>query len=215
MCPHAAGRRLQTFHLTRPRERRTGRRVCAPRGGGEPLHPFFAVRKPRSDSKLRTLPTAQLNKLREWLGVEGMSYDDAIKNVREEFGVKTSRAALSEFYTAEVVPWKYARANGLAQNFASLAGGEINEATRKSVEQLAFEIATSPRPDLDALSTLCKILDDSAKRKQAGQKLSHDARRIALLERKAAQADQAEGVLKDNGLTDEQRTQRMRQIFHM
>jgi hypothetical protein len=153
--------------------------------------------------------------VREWLGVESLSYDDAIERVRDEFGVKTSRAALSEFYTADVVPWKYARAHGVAGDFAKLAEGKFDEATRKRVQQLAFEIATSPHPDIEALSALSKILGDTTKLKLQQQKLSHDARRIELLEKKAAQADKAEGVLKDAALTDEQRTQRMRQIFHL
>ena len=171
------------------------------------------MRKPRSDSKLRTLPPSQLLKLREWLGVESLAYDEVITRVRDEFGVSTSRAALSEFYSADVVPWKYARAHGVADDFAKLADGKFDEATRKRVQQLAFEIATSPHPDIEALSALSKILGDTAKLKLQEQKLTHEARRIAVIEKKAAQADAAKEVTKAVDLTPEQRDEKLKEIF--
>ena len=45
------------------------------------------------------------------------------------------------------------------------------------------------------------------------KKVNLDERRIALLEKKAAAFDEAEGVLKNKQLTEEQRAQRMREVF--
>jgi len=48
--------------------------------------------------------------------------------------------------------------------------------------------------------------------KEAGRR---DERRIALLEKKAAQADAAAGVMNNAELSEEQKTARMKEIFRM
>jgi hypothetical protein len=47
------------------------------------------------------------------------------------------------------------------------------------------------------------------------EKLKLDERHIAMLEKKAAQADSAKGILGDKALTEEQKRQRMLQLFGM
>jgi len=176
---------------------------------------FPPVKKPRSDSKLANLSKAQRDTLREWIaGVQGQaSYKEIAGRVREEFGVKTSPAALCNYYQIHVMPLEFARARDVADEFAKLADGNFDEATRKRVQQLAFEIATSPRPDIDALSALSKILGDTAKLKLQEQKLTNDDRRIKLLEKKAAQADEAEKVAGNKNLTPDEQLARYKQIF--
>ena len=171
------------------------------------------MRKPRSDSLSAKLTEPQRNQLREWLGVDGIKYDEAVDRVRDEFGVKTSATALCEHYQSVVMPWKYARARDVAADFDKLADGKFDDATRKRIAQLAFEIASSPRPDIDALSALSKILGDTAKLKLQQQKLTNDSRRVALLEKKAAQADAAKEVTKSLDLTPEQRDEKLKEIF--
>jgi hypothetical protein len=171
------------------------------------------LKKPRSDSRLRTLPPGRLAQLREWLGAEGLSYDQARERLAGEWGVVTSRAALSEFYALEVVPWKYAQSAGVAGEWDKFAEGRFDGATRKRVKQLVFELAASPRPDIAALGTLAKILGDSAKLELQQQKLTLDERRVALLEKKAAQADEARAVAQDTALDETEQLARYRQIF--
>jgi len=178
------------------------------------------VKKPRSDSKLASLTDAQRNTLRDWLaGIHGQaSYDEIAARVREQFGLSTSTTALCNYYQLHVMPWELARARGVADDFAKLADGNFNEATRKRVQQLAFEVAAAPRPDIDALSALSKILGDTAKLKLQEQKLSQDARRVRLLETKAAQAamEQAKkirAIASDPALDATRKTERVRKLL--
>ena len=53
------------------------------------------------------------------------------------------------------------------------------------------------------------------KTEQTDKALTHDDRRIALLERKAAERDQAAEVSNDETLSAEEKAARMKQIFRM
>lgn len=170
-------------------------------------------RKPRSDSKLDALSEEQQAQLAEWLAVENLSYAAAKEKVREEFGVSTSVAALQSFYSRFAAPWKYARSKEAADSFAELMAGNYDEATIKAAKQLAFDSLSSPTPDLKAAKTLLKIVGDSAKLKISQDKLTLDGRKVALLEKKAAQADAAEGVTRDETLTPEARERKLKEIF--
>lgn len=170
-------------------------------------------RKPRSDSKLDALTPEQKEQLASWLTVENVSYDEAKARCAQHFSVFTSVAALQAFYSRFAAPWKYAQAKGEADAFAELMEGKFDAATIKRAKQLAFEAMTGPQPDLKAAKTLLKIVGDSAKVDLAKEKLTLDARKVAILEKKAAQADAAEGVTKDTTLTPEQRQARLKEIF--
>ncbi len=71
------------------------------------LEASFAIssmHKPRLQSPLHRLPLDQRQSLHAWLttGGEhgiGMTYDQAIKKLQAEFGLKVSRCALSRYYT--------------------------------------------------------------------------------------------------------------------
>lgn len=171
------------------------------------------MKKPRADSKLDALTPEQKEQLAEWLTVENLSYTKAKGRVRAKFGVSTSTAALSGFYSRFAAPWKYLRAKGEADSFAALMEGNFDEASIKRAKQLAFEAMTSPKPDLKAAKALLKIVGDSAKVEIQKQKLSLDARKVVLLEQKAALADEAKAVAGDESLTPEQQLTRYRQIF--
>ena len=56
------------------------------------------MRKPRSDSRLYRLSDAQRAKLLDWLRTN-MHYSEAVQLVRREFGVITSEAAVSKFFS--------------------------------------------------------------------------------------------------------------------
>jgi hypothetical protein len=170
-------------------------------------------RKPRSDSKLDALSEEQHVTLAEWLTIENVSYADAKARVLDQFGVSTSVAALQSFFSRFAAPWKYARAAGEADSFADLMEGKFDAATIKKAKQLAFDAMSGPRPDLKAAKALLKIVGDSAKLSLAQEKLSLDARKVKILEAKAAQADAAKAVTSDESLTPEQQLLRYRQIF--
>lgn len=61
-----------------------------------------------------------------------------------------------------------------------------------------------------------KKLDQNDKRlKQTDKSLEHDARRLAILEAKAAKADKAEAITNDAELTEEDKAARIKQLFRM
>jgi hypothetical protein len=171
------------------------------------------MRKPRSDAKLMSLPQEQQVQIATWLTIDNKSYAQVAKLVASKIKVKTSVGALQNFYSQFAAPWKYTQAKGEADAFAQLMEGQFDEASIKRARQLAFEAMSGPRPDLKAAKSLLKIVGDSAKVDIAKQKLGLDARKVALLEAKAELADKAKAVTEDSELTDEQRMQRLRQIF--
>jgi HJR/Mrr/RecB family endonuclease len=176
------------------------------------------MKKPRSDSKLKSLPPQQRETLVRWLAEENIAYDEARERLRREFGVKTSTGALVNFYAT--CCWK--RSSEHAREFseqvteAAKSGGEdFDTATLALIQERAFVLARTQGSDVGDLATLAKIISDSVKLRIKQRELDLGARRVALLEKKAAQADEAQAATEDNTLTDEERTKRLRQIFRM
>lgn len=159
------------------------------------------------------LSPEQQEQLNTWLCVENLSYADAKERVYAEFGVTTSVGALQHYYASTAVPWKYTRSKGAADVIAALTEGNFDEATVRRAKALAFDLLSGPAPDVEAAATLLKIVGDSAKLALAEQKLGLDRRKVALLESKARQAEEAEGVTRNTALSPEERDRRMREIF--
>lgn len=171
------------------------------------------MRKPRSDSVIEGLPPAQREQVSTWLSAENRSYAETVKLIGAEFGVRTSVGALQAWFSQVERPRQYAQAKGLADNFATLLEGKFDDANIKLAKQLAFEELSRPDRSVSTAKALLKIVGDSAKLQLAKQKVDLDARKVALLELKAAQAAQAEAVTKNGELTPEQKNARMREIF--
>jgi len=165
----------------------------------------MTARKTRGDSKLDALKPAQRDQLAEWLTIDNLTYAQARERVQEEFGVSTTTSALCSFFSRYAVPRKYAQSRASAEEFAQLMEGNFDAPTIKAAKQLAFDALTSPQADLKSAKALLKIVGDSSKLALAQEKLSLDARKVKLLESKAAQADAASKVMQDASLTPEQR----------
>ena len=175
-------------------------------------------RKPRSDSKLASLNPQQKAQLRTWLVDENLPYDKVQELLREDFNVRVSIGALSRFYATDCFALRSSEAREFAEKCVEelkSSGEKFDQATLALVRQKAFERAYARNGNLEELAILAKILGDSAKLdlKRRDQQLAE--RRIKLLEEKAARADEAERVMKDGGLTETQRTARMKQIFRI
>lgn len=172
--------------------------------------------KPRSDSTLDSLTPVQKERLREWLVDENLSYQDARERLYQDFNVRTSLGALSRFYATRCFALRSSEAKDFAEQVVkdlTADGAQFDEATIALVKQKAFERAYARDGNLEDLALLAKIIGDSAKVNLAQQKLSLDARRVKLLEAKAAQADQAKNVTADAALTPEQRDAKLKEIF--
>lgn len=155
--------------------------------------------------------------VRERLGIENMDYADAVKWIEETFGVETSTAALTNFYRKHCTGFKARRNREYAREIREMfeKDPEINfsELTLQQIEQRAFEEAFAKDADVADLQTLTRILGDSKKLQLEWEKLDVQKRRIELLEKKAAQADAAGGVLGDTKLTPEEKQKRLEGIF--
>ena len=165
-------------------------------------------RKQRSDATLKTLPEVVQEQLFELLRTK--SYAKVRLAAREKWEVVTSPASLSEFFrwypTSRRLEVARSTADEVAKTLRALGDTKIDEAQIARASQAVFEAQAIRTGDAATYIGLAKIRLAS----EAGRR---DERRIALLEKKAAQADAAEGVTRDETLTPEARQQRLREIF--
>lgn len=139
-------------------------------------------RKPSAAGKLTALPPEQRELLIGWLVDENLSYADALSRVAIEFGVKTSVAALSNFYATQCFARRASEAQDFAESVVNAAEADHNltEATLKMIRQRAFEHAHAKNGDLTALAVLAKIIGDSDRLKLQALKTEQDGRKLAL-----------------------------------
>jgi len=167
-------------------------------------------RKPRTDSKLKTLPAETQRQIFELL--RGVPYRKAVAEVREKFGVETSVGALAEFYSWFPLSRGLEQAASFAEQLEKMAkadpqlAGKSEEISRFA--QIAFEARAVETQDPELYVELAKL-----RIKREANTLQE--RRVKILEAKAAKADAAEQVANDSTLTEEERTKRLRQIFRM
>lgn len=174
------------------------------------------ARKPRSDSKLAALTPSVREELLSWLGQANVSYEEAAILLRERHEVKVSTSALCEWYARHGFQLRAEQARSVAETAAEeLAAGpdKFDEATMAMIRQKLFERALAKNGDVAELATLAKIMGDSAKLRIKEKELELSARRVALLEKKAAQADQAKGVVENQTLTAAEREAKLKEIF--
>lgn len=120
--------------------------------------------------------------------LDGKGYNDVLAYLKKH-GLKCSRTSVSEYYQVHVLPEHWARKKKIARELAALKGGEdMTTAALNAVRQKVMDLATQPGVD----PKLVKMLFSLVLQAQA-QEL--DARRVKLLEQKAAAADAARAAL--------------------
>ena len=168
------------------------------------------TRKARSDSRLKTLPADRQKQIALWS--RECSLEALADKLKDELGVTTSRSALSEFlswyHLSRHLEDAASFADQLKQTLKDLPNLKLDEEQINSAAQVVFELDAAREKDSKTFVALRRL-----RQKDKDQQL--DSRRLALLEKKAAQADEAESTLKDSALSPEQRMERMRQIFGM
>jgi hypothetical protein len=179
------------------------------------MTPTDKKRRGGKKSLFNKLTPEQRVQLASWLTVENLTYKDARELVESQFGVSTSEDALVRFYSSFAVPWQYSQASDEAEAFGKLMEGNFDDATIRRAKQLAFSALTDRNPDVKTAKALLKIVGDSAKVDLAKERLTLDARKVALLEAKAALADRAKGIAGDSNLTEEQKGAQLRSLFGM
>ena len=176
----------------------------------------YMTRKPRSDAKLKSLPPQQREMLIRWLLEENLPVREAVERLEQDCNVRTSRSAVSQFYTTEC----FALRSSEAKSFAEAVERELLEAkpnfdrvTLALIKQKAFERALAVDGNIKELATLAGMIGDSHKLELKQREVALSERRVVLLEKKVAQADAANAVVKNPELTDAEKLLRYKEIF--
>lgn len=169
----------------------------------------------RADAKLKNLPEGKLDEL--WLmrhpldGGKKKTYAQIKVLLPKQFGLTASSSTLSDFYA-----WlKQKRRTEAARMRAEQAKRQLLEqnpdAAPEELERLGQMIFTSETVEDGDIKGFVALLKASNTRR----KLEIEERRVKLLEEKAAKADQAEGIIQDDSLTEEEKAANMRALFGM
>jgi hypothetical protein len=187
------------------------------------------MRKPRSDSTWDRLTEQRQAEVWDWLDAENLSYEAALARARERWGIASSVSALARWrscYAQEMMLRRIAasaeRANAVTRQFAENPSNTY-DALLQMIGQAAFEAKFNGGTDLD-LGTLkdlaeltglgLKARKDTADLDAKQRALDLAERRVKLLETKAAQADRAASVLREE-LSPEEKEQRIKAVFGM
>jgi hypothetical protein len=169
------------------------------------------MKKPRSDSKLDALPESRVLELRDGL-LGGWSYDAAMSWLATECGVSSTLSALSSFFKrhcAPVMREKRQLAALKAEAIGDLAGKvDWDAASIEHLRQMVFEFMADPKADLESTERMFRLLLKSRDQET-------DRRKLAILEAKAKQADDAAGVANNAKLTPEEKASELKRIFRM
>jgi hypothetical protein len=166
------------------------------------------MKKPRGDSKLKTLPDALqeelFQRLRRTTGAKVRAWLQAAHEL------DTSEAALSEFFSwyarAGWVKQSVSIADQLKTQIAQLPQLKEDAKTVSEIAQVSFEIMAAQNRD-------SKFFLDLMRERREQARLALDERKVKILEAKAALADAAKAVAGDANLTEAEQLIRYKQIF--
>lgn len=163
-------------------------------------------KKLRADSKFAPLSEAERVEL-DTLLLEGGTLEAGVEWMRGH-GIEISQQSVSEYYRRHVLPRRHERMAACAAELNKADKGGLADAAIAALKQRTYELMTEPGTDTEtALKFFREML--------SAQKVQHDDRKLALLEKKAKQAEEAEQTLQKSDLSPEQRIDRMREIFGM
>ena len=140
---------------------------------------------------------AQLNKRRRPPAESNISSWYQLRN-RERWTEKIIKKSLDANHVAEAFDANPAR---------------TYDALSRLIEMMAFDEAAKSQLDLDQLQALSRLTLQAQELALRTREVVVKERRIELLEKKAAQADQADAVANDKALSPEDRLAKIREIF--
>lgn len=157
------------------------------------------MKKPRGDSKLKTLPKADQAKLAAWLDQETQSA--VVKRVQKELGIATSPAALTDFYqwfhlTAQLQE-AASFADQLKADLKSLPGLKLNDDTLSKAAQVAFELQALKTKDSKLFIGLRRVRQNQEQLAFERDRFEFDASRAALAALPALRAIASNKALSD------------------
>jgi hypothetical protein len=164
-------------------------------------------RKQRGDSRLKTLKE-DLQEVIATKCAEG-KYDDVRRWLKAEWNIATSVGALSEFFSWYCLRQRLEKAHNHTNHLEQLINEEglaIEPNKLRDVMNGVFLNVASASGDFETFEAAFKLL-------LKAQKQALDERKVTLLEKKAAQAEEAEKLLKDQSLSTAQKQARMKEVF--
>lgn len=165
----------------------------------------------RSDAKLKNLPP----EVRETLWRYRYPEEDGEKlpmvailaALQREHGITSSLASLSEFYSWQRLQKRMETARARAEQ-AKLELMRTSDLSPEDIERVGQCVFTSETVEAGNVKAFVQL----AKLRLASRSLELDARRLAILEAKAAQADKATEVLSQK-ISPEEQIKRLRAIL--
>jgi hypothetical protein len=172
-------------------------------------------KKPRADAKLKNLPDEDQEALWGWLhpqdaDAKAMTLEEAQGEIPARWGFTVSLGSLSEWRS-----W-YAlrrRMNAARERANQTRLELLKDATLRpdEIEQIAQTVFTAETLEAGNVKAFVAL----AKLRLQGKQLELDRAKLALLEKKAAQADEAKGLAGDATLSADEKQARLKQIFGM
>lgn len=158
---------------------------------------------------------------------EGLTLEQARARLQERHGISTSISRLSCWLAGQQQRQMQERLLGQITSGAMLSKdiekrfekhpapetAQLVKLLRVLVMQLSVQSGADPTL-LELVNPLMRSILDFLKTEQKGEALKLDERRVALLEKKAAQADEASTVVQST-LTPEEKQLKLKQIFGM
>jgi len=169
-------------------------------------------------SRLKRLPEEERAKLMQLL--RDNTYEKAEPLFENLLGFHCSRNVLSKFFAWQGTQEELDQTNDWIAQYEEFCRKQNPDWSPERVRDNAiafFMMQTAGQKDRKGFVQIASLdLKERTARTKAGfeeRKLSLSDRKVALLEKKAAQADQAKGILENKELTEEQKRNRMREVF--
>ena len=181
------------------------------------------------------LPAHQQECVERWLFEENLTYDQARSRLFEDFGVRVSSQLLVRFRQRcaqrrskdalmDRVAEAAVKANQSVEAYEKNPGpppAAVQSALSSEIGRQALQaFLRGEKPDLEEIKVLAGLAlvvrkedREDVKVELNQQQLALDREKFELLKAKAAKAEAAEGAMKDQSLTPEERQQRLKQIF--
>ena len=164
-------------------------------------------RKTRCDSVLDALTNEQKERLGRWLGEENRGYEEVRQLAATEFGVATSRSALSRYFrrcaATRTAGNTELGVSGLGFGVETVdaeqleawrgvpaeTGRLLQDAALTRARQLAFHAIADRDPDLKRVARLMGIVRELERQQIERVRVELEERRVALKERAVANAE--------------------------
>lgn len=177
--------------------------------------------KTRSDNILLNLPEEQQAQLAEWL-LSGVPYHRAKELLEKEFAVSfRSLSCFSKFWEVVCVPVQKARWNRAAKNTDSFAEavaanpGRFDAATIAALKLKAYELASSPGADPEAVKAVFSLVLKARDQDLANERLRLDWDKFQKDFTKAAMefVDSIKSIKGDSSLDNDQKIAAVRKVL--